>query len=90
VIRWYENNKVLFDELDSREADIRAVLGSVRGFSAYYAIRTETGGATVTVCEDRSGTEESSRVAAEWVRTNLPAASGAPPQIIEGEVLFTA
>jgi hypothetical protein len=34
------------------------------------AIRSaDGGGATITVCEDQTGTTESVRVAADWVRT---------------------
>jgi hypothetical protein len=47
---------------------------------------------SITACDDKAGCDESSRRAAEWVRTNLPNAKIAPPQVIEGEgvLRFTA
>jgi hypothetical protein len=41
--------------------------------------------ATITVCEDKAGTDESVRVAAGWVRENLPAGAVSAPEITEGE-----
>jgi hypothetical protein len=41
------------------------------------------GGITVTVCQDKAGTDESSRRAAEWVKENI-SASANPPVITEG------
>jgi hypothetical protein len=46
---------------------------------------TADGGATITICEDQAGTEESVRRAAEWVRQNVQGADS-PPEITEGEV----
>ena len=47
------------------------------------AVRSGDGGVTVTVCEDKAGTEESSRRAADWVKDNLSATAD-PPTITEG------
>jgi hypothetical protein len=70
--------------------EIRAILSSVPGFKAYHALRTGDGGlVTMTVCEDQSGTQESSRRAAEWVRNNLTGLSLAPPEITEGEAFLS-
>ena len=52
---------------------------------AYYALRAGDGNVTVTVCEDRAGTRESTRRAAAWVKDNLPAPGG-PPEVVEGDV----
>jgi hypothetical protein len=41
------------------------VISTVPGFISYEAFRTDIGGQTVTVCQDRAGTDESSRRAAE-------------------------
>ena len=58
------------------------------GFVSYTLVRSGDGGTSITVCEDRAGTEESSRRAADWVRQIVPAAAGNPPEITEGEVLY--
>ncbi len=57
------------------------------GFQAYYAL--DAGGgrfATVSVFEDRAGAEESTRMAADWVRQNMPSLLPNPPEVLEGEV----
>ena len=88
VIRRYKGASPLFDELARRQADVEQLIRSVPGFVAYYLVRTDDGGATVTVCEDRAGTQESTRRAAEWVRQHVPAAAANPPEVTEGEALY--
>ena len=89
VVRRYQGASQLFEELarPERQADITQVLRGVPGFVDYYLIRSANGGASVTVCQDQAGTQESTRRAAAWVRENVPAAAGSPPEITEGEVL---
>jgi hypothetical protein len=41
----------------------------------------------VTVCEDKAGTDESSRRAAEWVKENFGATTD-PPAITEGDAVL--
>jgi hypothetical protein len=41
----------------------------------------------VTVCEDKAGTDESSRRAAEWVAENVRATAD-PPVITEGNAVL--
>jgi hypothetical protein len=89
VIRSYsgEGATELFDALEQRENDVRKIIASVPGFVSYTAFRTGAGGMTVTVCEDKAGTDESSRRAAAWVQDNVPVAVGAPT-ITEGDSLL--
>ena len=42
---------------------------------------------TVTVCQDKDGTDESSRRAAEWVEENV-STTGNPPTITEGSTVL--
>jgi hypothetical protein len=42
---------------------------------------------TVTVCEDKAGTDESSRRAADWVKDNVSATAD-PPTITEGDTVL--
>jgi hypothetical protein len=63
------------------------IIKDVYGFQAYYAI--DAGGgrmATVSVFEDRAGAEESTRMAADWIRQNMPSLIPNPPEVLEGEV----
>jgi heme-degrading monooxygenase HmoA len=89
VIRHYRGNSQLFDELERRTDEVQKVIRGVSGFVSYYLVRTEDGGGfTVSVFEDKAGTDESIRVAADWVRQNVPQAAGSPPEVIEGRVVL--
>jgi glutamate dehydrogenase/leucine dehydrogenase len=88
VVRRYKGATALFDELAKREQDIRVIVQGVPGFVAYYLVRSGDGGATITICQDQTGTAESTRRAADFIRQNVPAAAGSPPEVTEGEVLF--
>ena len=72
VVRTYsgEGASELFDLLGQREQDVQALISGVPGFVNYVAVRSGDGGVTVTVCEDKAGTDESARRAAEWVKDN--------------------
>ena len=88
VVRRYQGASALFDELARRQAEVEQVIRGVPGFVAYYLVKTDDGGATITVCDDRAGTQESTRRAADWVRQNVPAAAANPPEVTEGEALY--
>jgi hypothetical protein len=89
VIRTYsgQGGSELFDLLEQREQDVKTVLTGVPGFVSYAAFRTDGGGAAVTICQDKAGTDESSRRAAEWVKENLTTRV-APPAITEGSTVL--
>jgi hypothetical protein len=87
VLRRYADRAVL-EAIAARQADVEAVLRGVPGFVAYYALRSGEGGVTVTLCQDQAGTAESTRRAAAWVRENVSAAAGSPPEVTEGEVFI--
>jgi heme-degrading monooxygenase HmoA len=89
VIRHYRGNSQLFDELERRTDDVEKLMRGVSGFVSYYIVRTEDGGGfTVSVFDDKTGTDESIRVAADWVRQNVPQAAGSPPEVMEGRVVL--
>ena len=78
----------LFDELDRRKADVEKLIRGVPGFVSYTLMRTGDGGISVTVCRDKAGTDESVRIAAGWIRENMPATGAQPPKISEGETIL--
>jgi hypothetical protein len=86
TIRQYSGSgtEELFDALEQREPEVRELISTVPGFVSYTAFRTEDGGTTVTVCQDKAGTDESTRRAAAWVAENLRVSPGAP-SITEGD-----
>ncbi len=57
--------------MSRREEDVKALISEVPGFVSYAAFRSGGDGVTVTVCQDKAGTDESSRRAAEWVKDNV-------------------
>jgi hypothetical protein len=89
VVRTYSGQGAseLFDLLGQREEDVKELISGVPGFVTYAAFRSGDGGATVTVCEDKAGTDESSRRAAEWVKENVGATTD-PPAITEGDTVL--
>jgi hypothetical protein len=89
VVRTYSGQGAseLFDLLGQREEDVKALITGVPGFVNYAALRTGDGGVTVTVCEDKAGTDESSRRAAEWVKENVSSTVD-PPAISEGDTVL--
>ena len=89
VVRTYSGQGAseLFDLLGQREDEVTDLISGVPGFVNYVAIRSGDGGLTVTVCDDKAGTDESSRRAAEWVKENVSATAN-PPAITEGDTVL--
>jgi hypothetical protein len=89
VVRTYSGQGAseLFDLLGQREEDVKALISGVPGFVNYAAVRNGDGGMTVTLCEDKAGTDESSRRAAGFVEDNLGATAN-PPAITEGSTVL--
>ena len=85
VVRSYSGQGAseLLDQLEQRNEEVKDLIGGVPGFVSYTAVRSGEGGLTVTVCQDKTGTDESSRRAAEWVKENIGATTD-PPVITEG------
>lgn len=90
TMRYYHGNPGLADQLASREDEIRSVIGAVAGFRAYYLVRTADATVSITVCDDEAGTEESTSVAAAWIRDNMPELAGSPPLVSSGTVTLSA
>lgn len=88
VVRSYsgQGTSELFEQLEQRNEEVKELIGGVPGFVSYTAFRSGEGGVTVTVCQDKAGTDESSRRAAEWVKENISAMAN-PPVISEGSTV---
>ena len=88
AIRQYQVDPGSVDEI-RREVNegLLPIIKDVYGFQAYYAI--DAGGgrmASVSVFDDRAGAEESTRMAADWIRQNMASLIPNPPEVLEGEV----
>ena len=90
VIRTYSGAgaKKLLDVLEQRKSEVEALIRSVKGFVSYSLIRGADGGASVTVCQDKAGTDESLRLARDWIGKNASDTGAGPPTVVEGPVIL--
>lgn len=90
IIRSYSGSgaRDLFGLLEDRKAELESLIRAVPGFVAYTLIRTDDGGASVTVCQDKAGTDESLRVARNWIAENAPDLNVDPPSVSEGPTVL--
>ncbi len=88
VVRTYSGPGAneLFELLEQRKAEVDDLIRPISGFVSYSLIRTDDGGVTVTVCEDKTGTDESIQVARDWIQANASDLGVNPPSISEGQV----
>ena len=89
VIRQYSGGGAsqIADEIESKLEEVTSLLKRVTGFVGYTLTRTGDGMASVTVCQDKAGADESVRVAAKFIADNVKAqASG--PSVSEGETIL--
>ena len=72
VVRSYSGQGAseLFDVMGQRDEDVKELISGVPSFVSYAAFRTGDGVMTVTACQDKAGTDESSNRAATWVKEN--------------------
>jgi hypothetical protein len=89
VVRTYSGAgaKQLFDVLEEHKADVEATLRKVSGLVSYTLLRTGDGGMSVTVCTDKAGTDESLKVARDWIQKNASNTNANPPVVAEGSVM---
>ena len=92
VVRTYSGKgaKELFDVLEKRKAEVESVIRPVKGFVSYTLARSGDGGFSVTVCQDKAGTDESSQVARAWVARNAGNTGAGAPTVSEGPVIMQA
>ena len=86
IRRWNGASK-LIAEIERRTQEVEDIVSSTPGFIAYHAVRSGDTLISITVCQDKNGTDEANRRASAWVRENLPeeTRAGFTPEITEGE-----
>jgi heme-degrading monooxygenase HmoA len=88
TFRYYAGNAELADRLAENRSEVEGVIRGIDGFRAYYLIRTTSGDTiSLSVFDDESAAEESTRAAAAWIRENLPDLT-VSPQVSAGEVVI--
>jgi hypothetical protein len=90
AVRTYSGSgaKELFDVLEKRKTEVETVMRPIKGFVSYTLARSGDGGFSVTVCQDKAGTDESIRVAKEWVAKNAGNTGAGAPTVSEGPVII--
>jgi len=78
------------DVLAARSDEVESLMSDVSGLRSYFLLRTDDGCASVTVCDDQAGTEQSARIAADWLRENAADISGTTPDTVSGDVIAHA
>ncbi len=89
VVRTYSGKgaKELVDVLEKNKGEVERLLRAIKGFVGYTMARSDDGGFTVTVCQDKAGIDESVRVAREWIAKNAANTGVAAPKVTTGSVI---
>ncbi|HUB94355.1 MAG TPA: hypothetical protein VL993_00470 [Stellaceae bacterium] len=90
VTRTYSGKgaKELMDVLEKNKGEVERLIRGIKGFVSYSMARTADGGFTVSVYQDKAGTDESVRVAREWVQKNASHTGAAAPVVLEGSSIL--
>ena len=88
VIRSYTTTDA--EEIRRRvEEEFIPIVGDIPGLISYYIVDGGDGRlSSITICEDRSGIEESTQRAADWVHDRLSSLITSGPEVMMGEVTF--
>jgi hypothetical protein len=90
TVRRYAGGADLADALVEREGEVRDLISGIGGFVAYYMVRADDGDSvSISVFESADSAAESNRVAAGWIRENLPDLPISAPQVSAGEVAIS-
>jgi hypothetical protein len=88
TIRTYADAPELADQLKARSDDVDELISTVPGFRGYFIVKTDGGCATVSLFDDASGAEESTRRAKQWLADNADTISSPPMTIWQGDVIM--
>ena len=90
TIRRWNGASTLINAMETRLPEVQTLISGTPGFVSYHAVRSGDSLVTITVCQDKAGTDESTRLAAQWVRENLPAEAiaGLTPEISDGDAFI--
>ena len=86
VVRNYsgKGSKKLIDVIEKNKTEVEGLLQAINGFVSYYLVRTSRGGFSVSVYQDKAGTDE---VARDWISKNAGNLGTARPTVSEGTVV---
>ena len=89
VMRTYSGKgaKELFDILEKNKGEVERLIRAIKGFVSYSLVRTASGGFSVSIYQDKTGTDESIRVAREWIAKNAGNTGVGAPTVSEGTTI---
>ena len=94
VVRTYtgKGSKELLSVLEKHKTDVEKLMRTVKGFESYTLARSSDGegGLSMTVCQDKAGTEESVRLAKDWISKNASNISVDAPKVSAGSIIIHA
>lgn len=94
VVRTYsgKGSKELLSLLEKNKTEVEKLMRSVKGFESYTLARSSEseGGMSMTVCQDKAGTDESVRIAKDWLAKNAANISMDPPRVTVGSIVIHA
>ena len=92
AVRQYKVKVGSMDEIArSAQEGYVPLIRQAPGFVAYYGVVTGSDSLfTVSIFQDQAGADESTRLAADFVRQNLAALFEGPPEITAGEVRWSS
>jgi len=82
-----KGSKKLIDVIETNKTEVEELLRAIKVFVSYYLFRTPRGGFSVSVY-GKAGTDESIRVARDWIAKNASNLGTARPTVSEGAVVF--
>lgn len=85
TVRRYKNAAALADAMTARSSEVNEIISGIAGFVSYFATRDGDTMTSISVFDDKTGCDESTKRAGEWVRANVNPLPGAP-EISGGEV----
>ena len=90
VIRIYSGKgaKELMDVIEKNKPEVERLIRGVKGFVSYSLVRTADGGVSVSVYQDKAGTDESMKVARDWIAKNASNTGVDAPAVSEGTVVL--
>ena len=88
TMRYYTNAAALGDAMAAKTDEVHDLISTVPGFIAYYSIRKGDIITSITVCQDKAGTDETTKRAGVWVKENVKGGV-TPPMINEGDTFIS-
>ena len=89
ILRYYTGNgvKELVERVEKNKASLETAMRKAPGFVSYSLVSLPEGCVSITVCHNKSGTDESAKLAAAWIKETGGDLNIAAPAINQGPVV---